>query len=738
MLCFPRSLFLRALCAVYLAAFVSVRSQIRGLYGDDGLEPVSAFLARLSSHNPEIHSASSALAKFVAYPTLVWLHEPLRWSPSFAMEVICLAGATLAALGVCNARWRTALPLALAWLCYLSTVQCGQTFMRFQWDAFLLEVGFLAIWIAPWWRQQQREDEREHADGLMFETPAAGAWNLRFLFFKFMFMSGSVKIQSRCPTWLRLTALEFHYATQPLPLPLAWHAHSLPPLVNRVAVAATLLIEGPWTFFILAPHLMLRRFAAATQVLLQIGILFTGNYNFFNLLTVVMALGLLDLDSGTADKPRSKGNRRAALAWITKADSRWQRFQNSSRAAVLMWVATALYCLYTAKATFAAWIARVLPASVVFAACVAVFASLWQMLRAAAVLFEPDRRGVSALGNRSTKLVYLLVCTVANAWVFSSSVLTLSILDPPFQNSLPPFVSAAYQAAEGYWVTKIVLEGTADEGRTWREYHFKHKPGDQLLDGVGDVKELLDTRRDPFPDTPPQAIRALLYYYDFTRASRPWSRGSLNPAFVMGNAAVDALDKGNDALQQEHPHWWSRVFARDEMCAMLQTLVRSEHSPLGLAAVVLMAKNIMDVDTRKCHTCGNTGHLRRDCPEAPAQAEGAFAGNANTCFGCGKTGHLKRDCPTGGRACHNCGNVGHIRRDCPEDVQPPKCHNCGNTGHLRRDCPDDARESRKCHSCGNSGHLRRDCPEDNGPSADKCYQCGESGHWARNCTGVKA
>lgn len=151
------------------------------------------------------------------------------------MDVICLAGATLAALGVCSERWRTAVPLALVWLCYLSIVQCGQTFMRFQWDALQLEVGFLAVWIAPWWHQQQHKSEREHSDTLTFETPAAGVWGIRFLFFKFMFMSGSVKIQSRCPTWLGLTALEFHYATQPLPLPLAWHAHSLPVGASRSA-----------------------------------------------------------------------------------------------------------------------------------------------------------------------------------------------------------------------------------------------------------------------------------------------------------------------------------------------------------------------------------------------------------------------------------------------------------------------------------------------------------------------
>lgn len=179
--------------------------------------------------NPEVQATSTTYEKILAFPTLVWLYEPLRWSPSFTMEVICLVGMTFSLLGVCSSSWRSALSLAIVWLCYLSIVQCGQTFMHFQWDAFLLEVGFLAIWLAPWWEWQENHDRHhQQSQDEMFETPAAGIWTLRFLFFKFMFMSGSVKIQSRCATWLGLTALEFHYATQPLPLPLAWYAHQLP------------------------------------------------------------------------------------------------------------------------------------------------------------------------------------------------------------------------------------------------------------------------------------------------------------------------------------------------------------------------------------------------------------------------------------------------------------------------------------------------------------------------------
>lgn len=185
------------------------------------------YLERLVETNPELHANATTYDKILAYPTLVWLYEPLHWSPSFTMEVICLVGMTISLLGVFDSNWRCAIPMALMWSCYLSIVQCGQTFMRFQWDAFLLEVGFLAIWLAPWWSHYDENDHQE-PQRETFESPAAVVWTLRFLFFKFMFMSGSVKIQSKCPTWLGLSALEFHYATQPLPLPLAWYAHQLP------------------------------------------------------------------------------------------------------------------------------------------------------------------------------------------------------------------------------------------------------------------------------------------------------------------------------------------------------------------------------------------------------------------------------------------------------------------------------------------------------------------------------
>ncbi|KAH7470939.1 hypothetical protein KRP22_003187 [Phytophthora ramorum] len=47
MLRFPRDSFLICLCVVYAAAFASIRAQVRGLYGENGIEPVDVFLRSL-------------------------------------------------------------------------------------------------------------------------------------------------------------------------------------------------------------------------------------------------------------------------------------------------------------------------------------------------------------------------------------------------------------------------------------------------------------------------------------------------------------------------------------------------------------------------------------------------------------------------------------------------------------------------------------------------------------------
>jgi hypothetical protein len=108
------------------------------------------------------------------------------------------------------------------------------------------------------------------------------------------FASGLVKLLSGDPTWSGLTALDFHFETQPLPGPLAPFAHHLGGAVHAALTALTLGLE------VVMPPLALSRRARsmvfASFVALQLGIFASGNYGFFNVLTIVLSLPLLDDD----------------------------------------------------------------------------------------------------------------------------------------------------------------------------------------------------------------------------------------------------------------------------------------------------------------------------------------------------------------------------------------------------------------------------------------------------------
>jgi hypothetical protein len=90
-----------------------------------------------------------------------------------------------------------------------------------------------------------------------------------------------------------LTALTYHYETQPLPTPLAWWLHQAPRWFHKFSTLFTLTVElaVPLLYFAPAP---LRLAAAGLTVLLQLLILLTGNFAFFNLLTIGLVVFLLD------------------------------------------------------------------------------------------------------------------------------------------------------------------------------------------------------------------------------------------------------------------------------------------------------------------------------------------------------------------------------------------------------------------------------------------------------------
>jgi hypothetical protein len=162
----------------------------------------------------------------------------------------------------------------------------GGTFMHFQWDSLLLETGALAAIAAPFYSF----DGRTHATG------EVSRWLFRWLVFKLMFQSGVVKLTSGCPTWWGLTALTVHYESQCIPTPMAWFFHHLPRWFHEASVLVTFLFEIPFPFLYLVKFAPCDIVGFTAQILLMAVIIITGNYNFFNVLTVVLSFALLSDD----------------------------------------------------------------------------------------------------------------------------------------------------------------------------------------------------------------------------------------------------------------------------------------------------------------------------------------------------------------------------------------------------------------------------------------------------------
>jgi hypothetical protein len=175
--------------------------------------------------------------------------------------------------------------LVVLWLLYLSLCTIGRDFYGFQWDNLLLEAGFLAIFFAP--LQLLPRPSRE--------TPPSrlALWLLRFLLFKLMFSSGCVKLLNGDPTWHNLTALTFHYETQPLPTWIGWYAAQMSVPFQKFSCAVMFIIELGVPFLIFTPR-RLRFIGCGALASLQVLILLTGNYTFFNFLTLALCVLLLD------------------------------------------------------------------------------------------------------------------------------------------------------------------------------------------------------------------------------------------------------------------------------------------------------------------------------------------------------------------------------------------------------------------------------------------------------------
>ncbi|KAF1425626.1 Lipase maturation factor 2, partial [Spheniscus magellanicus] len=366
-------------------------------------------------------------------------------------------------------------------------------------DSLLLEAGFLAVLVAPLRLLKWRSTAWRAHDGVTF-------WLVRWLLFRLMFASGVVKLTSRCPTWWGLTALTYHYETQCIPTPGAWFAHQLPVWFQKFSVVATYVIEIAVPLLFFAPIRRLRLFAFYSQVLLQVLIILTGNYNFFNMLTIVLAFSLLDEEHVGRWLGRSKRRHASSesLAWPP-----------SLRAVLstLLELSTYGFLLYWSVQCFGLeidWEKRLLDSKVAFtyhefttwlrAVTLPLvglgFLSLsWEIL-SAMYRWTPSACGrVCRLSSGFWKLWATLqwaVFATATVGMFAISLVPFTYIDYESNGKLWPGIHQMFNAVERFQVVnsyglfrrmtgvggrpEVVLEGSYDK-QTWTEVEFMYKPG---------------------------------------------------------------------------------------------------------------------------------------------------------------------------------------------------------------------------------------------------------------------
>lgn len=291
-------LFLRALGIIYLIAFVSFGVQASGLIGSNGIYPVAETIVAVKRYYGD--------AAFRVLPSVFFLN-----SSDWFVAAVWIAGAALGALLALGIARRAA--CVGAFVLYLSIATTGQAFMSFQWDALLLEAGFLAIFLG--WS-------------------SLAPWMFRWLLFRLMFMSGVVKLASGDPSWHSLTAMRYHYWTQPLPTPLAWYMHQLPLWFQRFSTVVVLTVELAVPLLIWFPR-RVRLLAAGILIVFQVLIMLTGNYAFFNLLAIALCLWLVDDERLGRGLVSGEIPTRLVSAFAARARARWlERTKSVPRVAI--------------------------------------------------------------------------------------------------------------------------------------------------------------------------------------------------------------------------------------------------------------------------------------------------------------------------------------------------------------------------------------------------------------------
>jgi hypothetical protein len=485
-----RFVMLRWLGCIYAVAFLAAAKQILPLIGSHGLLPVDLFLGQVQ------HNLGSPAAGFLRLPSLFWFAHS-----DAVLQIAAWAGFALSCVVV--AGYANAVVMAALWMLYMSFVHVGQDWYGYGWEIELLEAGFLAIFLCPL------------LDGRPFSKrapPVVVFWLFRWLIFRIMLGAALIKLRGDS-VWHDLTALYYHFETQPIPNPLSRWFHFLPHWLLQAGVLFNFLAELIAPLMAFYPR-RARHIAGVILVLFQFTLILSGNLSFLNWLTIVPALACFDDSFWAKFLPRFLVNRATETAVAAQPNRLMQR------AAIAVAVVVGVLSIQP----------------------VSNLVSQQQIMNTS---FDPLNlvNTYGAFGTvRRERLNVVFEGTDADVPDARAEWKAYPYLALPVAlNRMPPQV-APYQPRLD-WQMWFAAMSTPDEYPWTRHLVWKllhNDPGALKLFGG-----------NPFPEKPPRYIRAVLCRYEFAPPGNPdgnwWKREErglwLPPLSVADPALLDELKR---------------------------------------------------------------------------------------------------------------------------------------------------------------------------------------------------
>jgi len=348
---------------------------------------------------------------------------------------------------------------------------------------------------------------------------------LQWEWFRIYFESGMVKLLSGDEQWRNMTAMDEYYQNGPLPTWIGWYAEHLPHWFHAASAAGTLGMELGIVLMLFFPR-RVRLICFCIVTPWEIGVILTANYTFLNYL--VLSLGFLLLDDRTllrfvpvrwrpqaavvAPKTEAQAEERLSILTATEGSA------VSEDAA-----ATATDGNEGADQT---WWHRIAWAGSVIGLAVAAVMLTWIAYDTTIEMIGIPLRGVSL---PMAPVAWLEPFRIANQYGLFA-VMTRGRYDIEFQGSNdgvnwtpylfknkpqrlnePPRIYAPYQPRFDWnlWFASL---------GDWHQNDIVPLTEERLLENDGDVLALFkDGQGDnPFVQTPPRLVRAVLWRYWFT------------------------------------------------------------------------------------------------------------------------------------------------------------------------------------------------------------------------------